>query len=95
MKMEFTELFNAVARIAKPMHPDFDNAKSLDDKFPDIDIDSLDTLMICIYMSEIYGVPEEIAKTMTPSTVGEMHDFLMKHKTREPESIDAAIELIK
>jgi acyl carrier protein len=93
--MNFVDLFNAVARIAKPMHPDFDNAKSLDDKLPEIDVDSLDTLMICIYMSEIYGVEEEVAKTMQPATVGDIHAFLMEHKTREPESVEAAIELIK
>ena len=95
MMMEFTELFNAVARIAKPMHPDFNTATSLADKLPDIDRDSLDTLRICISMREIYGVPEEIAKTMEPASVGDMYNFLMEHKTREPESIDAAIELIK
>jgi len=89
--MDFIKLFNEVARVAKPMSPDFDNAKSLEDKLSDIDVDSLDSLLIGIYLCEIFDVPEELGKDLIPETVGHIHDFIMQHKKKEPESIEAAI----
>lgn len=93
--IDFIKLFNATARISKPMHPDFDNAKNLEDKLQDIDIDSLDSLLIGLYMCELYGIPEDKGKELQPVTIREIHDFLMLHKTKEPESIEAAIEAIQ
>jgi acyl carrier protein len=95
MTMDFIKLFNEVAKVAKPMHPDFDNAKSLEDKFMDIEVDSLDCLIIGIYLCEIYGISEELGKTLNPQTLQEMYDFLMLHKTKEPESIEAVVEAIQ
>lgn len=93
--IDFIKLFNATARVAKPMSPDFENAKDLDDRLQDIEIDSLDCLLIGLYLCELYGVPEEKGKELQPITIREMYDFLMEHKTKEPESIEAAIEAIK
>jgi hypothetical protein len=91
----FIELFNAVARVAKPMHPDFNLAKSLDDGFVDIEIDSLDCLLIVIYMCELFGVPEEIGKEFNPINIRELYNLIMEHKTKVPESIEAAIKEIE
>ena len=93
--IDFIKLFNAIARVAKPMSPDFNNAKGLDDQLQDIDIDSLDSLLIGLYFCELYGIPEEKGKEFNPITVWDIHNFLMLHKTQEPESIEAAIEAIK
>jgi hypothetical protein len=93
--MDFIQLFNAVARVSKPMHPDFDNAKNLDDALADIEIDSLDSLLIGIYLCELYGIPEELGKALIPIKIRDIYDFVMQHKTREPESIEAAVEAIK
>lgn len=93
--IDFIKLFNATARISKPMHPDFDNAKDLDNKLQDIDIDSLDSLLIGLYLCELYGIPEDKGKELSPVTIREIYDFLMAHKTKEPESLEAAIEAIK
>ena len=93
--IDFIKLFNATARIAKPISPDFDNAKSLDDRLQDIDVDSLDSLLIGLYLCELYGIPEEKGKEFNPITVRQVHDFLMEHKTQVPESIEVAIEAIK
>jgi hypothetical protein len=51
--------------------------------------------MIGIYLAEIYGVEEEVAKTMQPETVGDMIDFMEKHKTKTPTSVDEAIKGIQ
>jgi hypothetical protein len=93
--IDFIKLFNATARVAKPISPDFDNAKSLDDRLQDIDVDSLDSLLIGLYLCDLYGIPEEKGKEFNPITVWDIYNFLMLHKTQEPESIEAAIEAIK
>jgi hypothetical protein len=77
------------------MHPDFNLAKSLDDKFVDIDVDSLDCLLIVIYMCELFGVPEEIGKEFSPANMRELYNSIMEHKTKVPESIEAAIKEIE
>lgn len=89
--MDKLELFNAIARVAKPLHLTFEELKSLDVKFKDAGIDSLDTLLITVYFCTLYGIGEEKAKEFLPSTPQEIFDFLEKHKTREPSSIDEAL----
>ena len=91
----FIELFNAVAKVAKPMHTDYDLAKSLDDNFGDIDIDSLDCLLIVIYMCELFCVPEEIGKEFNPINIRELYNSIMEHKTKVPDSIEAAVKEIE
>lgn len=91
----FLKLFNAVAAIAKPMYPDYDLAKSLDDGFAEIEVDSLDCLLIVIYMCELFGVPEEIGKEFNPINIRELYNLIMQHKTQVPESIEAAIKEIE
>lgn len=91
----FLKLFNAVAAVAKPMFPDYDLAKSLNDNFAEIEVDSLDCLLIVIYMCELFGVPEEIGKEFNPINIRELYDLIMAHKTKVPESIEAAIKEIE
>jgi hypothetical protein len=43
----------------------------------------------------IYDIPDEISKEFQPETVDELYDFIQLHKTRDPESIDWALEQIK
>lgn len=93
--MNFIELFNAVARIAKPMSPDYNLAGSLDDKFQDIDVDSLDCMLIGMYLCDIYGISEETSKGLNPTNMQEMYDLIMLHKTKEPNSIAEAIAEIE
>lgn len=90
---EFLKLMSSVARVVKPeLEEDF---KSLDTPFVESGLDSLDGLLTCMYMCEIYGVSAEIAKAWHPTTLREVYDFIMEHKTREPNSIQEALELIQ
>ena len=91
---DFIELFNKVVRIAKPMYPDFNNVKSLDDKMVEIGIDSLDGLLVMMYVCEIYGINPELTKEWYPTTVSQLHDVIMENKTKEPSSIEEAIKAI-
>ena len=93
--MTFLELLNKVARVAKPAHLNFDPITDMDIKFTETDIDSLDGMIVVMYMAIIYGIPDEIVKDFTPETPQELCNFLTTHKTTEPESIEAAMEMIK
>jgi hypothetical protein len=93
--IDFIELFNQVARVAKPLHTDFNNAKAMDDKMVDIGVDSLDGLLIMMFFCEIYGIDPDITKEWFPITVQEFYDLLMANKTTEPTSIEEAIKAIK
>jgi len=93
--VDFIELFNVVARVAKPAHMSFKFAESMEDKMADLSIDSLDGLVMLMYFCELYGVDDETSKEWHPTTVQEVYDLLMAHKTMEPESIEQAKEQIK
>ena len=93
--MDKLELFHAVARVAKPVHLTYTPIASLETPFKEANIDSLDILLISVYFCELYGIDEHIAKTLHPATPQEIFDFLDKHKTREPSSIEEAVRLIK
>jgi hypothetical protein len=93
--MNFLDLLNAVARVAKPMHQDFKAIDSLDIQFKDTDIDSLDGLLILMYMCMIYDIDDSVAKEFHPATPQQLLDFIEANKKRDPESIEAAVEIIK
>jgi hypothetical protein len=55
----------------------------------------MDGLMMLIYLEDIYGLDDEIAKHFTFTTPAELMAQVHQHKTQEPESVDAAMELAK
>ena len=93
--MNFLDIFNIVARAAKPMHMDVTFATSMEDVLQDINIDSLDGLMMMMYIGDIYGIPDEADKEFYPKTVQEVYDFIQAHKTKEPQSLDEVKEAVK
>ena len=93
--IDFIELFNVVARVAKPAHMSFKPAESMEDKMAELNIDSLDGFVMLMYFCELYGIPDEVSKEWHPTTVQEVYDLLMANKTIEPESVEKAKEQIK
>lgn len=93
--MDFLELLNRIGRFAKPAHAEFVPLDSMDQKFMESSLDSLDTMIVCMYLSEIYGIDEESAKEMRPTTPAELLEFIEQYKTRSPESVESAMESIK
>ena len=93
--MDFLELFNAVAEKARPIHTKYTPVPDLDSPIVDFGMDSLDMLMVSVYMCELHGIPEETGKDMIATTVKEFEDFIQAHKTCEPESIQAARDYIQ
>lgn len=93
--MDFLELLNKVARVARPAHHEYNPIESMDTKFDESDLDSLDMLMVGMYMAMIYDIDDEVAKELLPTTPSEMLGDIEKHKKRDPESIEAALEMIR
>lgn len=91
--MDKLELFNAVLKVSKPIG--FKPLESLDVKFVDTEVDSLDVLIVTAYLCELYGIEPEADKKITPSSPQEIFGFLETHKTREPSSIEEAVRYIK
>lgn len=89
--MNFLDLLNRVARLAKPAHQDLTPIDSMETPFKDTEIDSLDGMMIVMYMAIIYGVSDDDSKDFTPTTPQELFDFVEQYKTKTPESIEQAI----
>ena len=93
--MNFIEIFNYVAKVARPAHAKASIADSLDDQFADIGLDSLDGLVMLMYFDEIYGIADEISKEWTPKSVQEIHDLIMANKTKDPTSMEEVAEVCK
>ena len=92
---EFIRLFNACAVLAKtPNNPPIP-AGSLDDLFPDLNIDSLDGLILGMYLCEAFGVPEEVGKTMQVRSVGDTKAFLVANATVEAIDVEKVIAELK
>ena len=90
--MDFIKLFNGVVARAKPVSAADSNATSLDDKLADLNLDSLDNLMVSIYFGGLYGIEEEVMQTMQCQTVGELQEFLEANKTQKVTSVEAALQ---
>jgi len=93
--MNDLELFNRLARLARPAHTEYVPLTDLNTPFPETGLDSMDGLMLSIFYGDIYGVPDEIAKEFVFETPAQLLDLIKQHKTMEPESVDAALERVK
>jgi acyl carrier protein len=93
--MDFIELFNGVVTLAKPVSAKESYAKSLDDQLTDLDLDSLDTIMLAMYFGEIYGIEEDVMQEMQAVTVIDLQTFLDANKTRTPEDVKTELAKIK
>ena len=92
---QFLELLTGLAKIVKPLHRNTVTVPDMDVEFKEIDIDSLDTLMLTIYTCELYGIDEETGKECNPKTARELWDFIQAHKTRDVTDVAAALEECK
>jgi len=106
--MDKIKLFNEVIKVAKPAGFERPVAKKLSEETVDLGLDSLDTLLITVYLGDIYGVPEEKLKELGPKeienpdgtksrslTISDIFNFMEQNKTQEPASVEEAVEKIK
>jgi len=93
--MDELELFNRLARLARPAHTNYVPITDLNTPFPETGLDSMDGLMISIFYTDIYGVPEPVSKEFSFTTPAELLALIHQHKTTEPASIDEAMERVQ
>ena len=93
--MDYLHLFNEVIKVATPLNSNKATATSLDQLLIETGLDSLDLLMVTIYLAEIFGVSEEIAKQVQAKTVSELINYMHFNKTKEPASVEEAIKGIQ
>lgn len=93
--MNELELFNRLARHVRPAFIDYMPIEKMDIPFPETGLDSMDGLMILIHLEDIYGLDDEIAKHFTFTTPAELMALVHQHKTKEPESVELAMELVQ
>jgi hypothetical protein len=92
---DFLKLLTAVVKIAKPYYDEAPDITDMELKFSETEIDSLDMLMVSVYMTEIFGVDEEKVKGLKVNTPQEFKIFLDQHKTKDVTDVDAAIAGLK
>jgi acyl carrier protein len=93
--IEFIEIFNHVAKVARPAHVKVAIADSMADTFQEIGLDSLDGLVMLMYFDDLYGIEDAVSKEWTPTSVQELHDLVMANKTKEPASMEEVVEVCK
>jgi acyl carrier protein len=93
--MDRIALFNELLKIIKVIGGENVEAKSENDNIKDIGLDSLDIVMLCMYLSELYGLSEEKAKDIPIDTIKKAFDYAESSGTQKPESVESAIEAIK
>lgn len=93
--MDFIKLFNEVVKLAKPVTAESSFAKSMSDKFSDLELDSLDYIMLYMYFGDIYGISEEEMRECNPITVEELKAFLDERGTKHPQNEQDAIKGVK
>ena len=90
------ELFNKLVRVVRPAFYDYKEAPSLNVELKNTGLDSLDMVMMGIYLSTIYGVPEHIAKDFAPTTIGQFFELNEIHKTQNPpDTVEEALEMVR
>jgi acyl carrier protein len=93
--MNFLELFNGVVDLAKPVSAAQSHAASMQDQLADLKLDSLDTIMLAMYLGEIYGIEEDTMREMEATTVTDLQAFLEAHKTHTPTDLEAELARVK
>lgn len=90
--MDYLELFNRLIALARPVNASKAEAKSLEQNLKDTGLDSLDLLMIGIYLSDVFGVDEETAKQGQFTTVGGMCHYFALYGTKKPQTVEEALK---
>jgi len=94
-EQELLDILEGVVELATPLNSNGVKIKSLDENLAETGLDSLDMLMVGIYLGDIYGVSEDDLKTLQPVTVRDLFEFMCQHKTKEPTSVEEALTSIQ
>lgn len=90
--MDYVKLFNDVAVKANPNLLHKQLVEDINQPIKDTDIDSLDVVITSVFLCELYGIEESIGKNMPLDKVSSVFEFIELNKTKEPQSIEQALE---
>ena len=94
--MDKIELFNALIPIITPVNSNKAHASSLDENLAETGLDSLDMLIMAIYLGDIYGVPEDTLKQLQPVIVLDLFNFMEQNKTKTiPTTLEEALSRVQ
>jgi acyl carrier protein len=100
------EIINHVIALARPVSADELKVTTLDTEMKDTGLDSLDFLMVGVYLSDVYGVSEEDLKFLQPKppaegeepksfTIRDIFKYMEDHATKQPASVKEALASIE
>jgi acyl carrier protein len=91
---DYLDLMNRLGTHVKPRANAFHAVQSLQEPLADAGLDSLDIVLLSVYICEIFGIAEELGKSLTPKTFAELVSFVQTHQTCQPASVEAAMASI-
>jgi acyl carrier protein len=91
---DFLRLFNTAMALAKPVGKSTIKAESIDIRFEEIEVDSLDLLIIGMYLCDAFAISEEKGKEMRPETVAQMKEFLIEYAGIPTIDVDAVLQVM-
>ena len=100
------ELMNHIIVLARPVSSEELKITTLDVEMKDTGLDSLDFLMVGIYLGDVYGLSEEDLKNMQPKqpaegeepssfTLRDIFKYVEDHATKKPTNVKEAIASIE
>jgi acyl carrier protein len=94
--MDRVALFNELIKIIKVVNGDkTSKATSENNNISEVGLDSLDIVMLCMHIAELYGLDDEQAKKIPLESIKEAFDYAENAGTQKPESVEAAVEAVK
>ena len=94
--MDFIELFDACVIETNPRPDKYTKPTSLEAKLSeeDIGLDSLDVTLTMVLIMEVYGVADSEDFNVPTESLGAMQEYMQANKTREFDSVEAAMESV-
>ena len=74
--MTFIQFFNALAVLSNPALAKKSLVTDESQLLADTDIDSLDQVMVSVYLCDVYRIPEEVGKRMPLTNLAVIQEFL-------------------
>ena len=94
--MDYLELFNRCAGLAVIREDIFTRATSMDTSVTEnaTGLDSLDGVLTYQYISEVFDLDDEATMNMPTTSIQDLKDYCDKHKNRDFNTVEEAMEVI-
>ena len=94
--MDFIELFDACVIETNPRPDKYTKPTSLETSLSeeDIGLDSLGVTLTMVLLMEVYGIPDTEDFNVPTESLGAMQEYMQANKTREFDSVEAAMESV-